>query len=259
MVKVNLHGRLGKEIGEKWELDVSSVSEALRAIEANTGKFRKWILSKNQNYLEYAILINKKPLDFANQPTLQNMKDTEIYANFGNKLQSIDIIPVIAGSGGGGGFMKIITIFVGAAVLAASFFAGPLAPFVALAGLSLIAAGVTSLLAKPPPLLPFNAQQATTQNQGAIGQGGGPQSYLFNGPVNTVGEGGPVPVGYGTLMVGSVAVNVYYENVYVANLRQTDTNTGSMTFTQDTIYGKQFYYNEDMMLTSQSSSYLNTV
>jgi hypothetical protein len=130
---------------------------------------------------------------------------------------------------------------------------------VALAGLSLIAAGVTSLLAKPPPLLPFNAQQATTQNQGAIGQGGGPQSYLFNGPVNTVGEGGPVPVGYGTLMVGSVAVNVYYENIYVANLRQTDTNTASATFSQDTIFGKQFYYNEDMMLISQSSSYLNTV
>jgi len=257
MVKVNLHGRLGKEIGENWELEVLSVSEALRAIEANTGKFRKWILNKNQNHLEYAILINKKPLDFSNQPSIENIKNTEIYANFGNKLQSIDIIPVIGGSGGG--FMRIITIFVGAAALAASFFAGPMAPFLALAGLSLIAAGVTSLLAKPPPLLPFNAQQATTQNQGAVGQGGGPQSYLFNGPVNTVGEGGPVPVGYGTLMVGSVAVNVYYQNIYVANLRQTNTDSTAMDFAQDSIYGKQFYFNEDMMLISQSSSYLNTL
>jgi len=257
MVKVNLHGRLGKEIGEKWDLEVSSVSEALRAIEANSGKFRKWILSKTQDHLEYAILINKKPLDFANQPNLENIKNTEIYAIFGNKLKSIDIIPVVAGSGGG--FTRIITIFVGAALIAASFFAGPMAPFLALAGLSLIAAGVTSLLAKPPPLLPFNAQQATSQNQGAIGQGGGPQSYLFNGPVNTVGEGGPVPVGYGTLMVGSVAINVYYQNIYVANLRQTDTDPASNTFTQDLPFGKQFYFNEDMMLISQSSSYLNPV
>ena len=53
--------------------------------------------------------------------------------------------------------------------------------------------------------------------------------------------------------------NVYYQNIYVANLRQTNTDAASATFTQDTIYGKQFYFNEDMMLISQSSSYLNPV
>lgn len=257
MVKVNLHGRLGKELGESWELEVSSVSEALRAIEANTGKFRKWLLDKSQSHLEYGILINKKLIDFSEKPTIYNVHNTEICADFKDKLNSIDIIPIVRGSGGG--FMRIITIIVGVVLVAAAFFAGPLAPFLAIAGLSLIAAGVTSLLAKPPPLLPFNAQQATTANQGSIGQGGGPQSYLFNGPVNTVGEGGPVPVGYGTLMVGSVAVNVYYQNVYVANIRETNTNTSDDLFGQDSVYGKQFYFNDQMMLISQKSSFLNTV
>lgn len=257
MVKVNLHGRMGKEFGENWELQVNSVHEALRAIEANTlGKFRKWILDRGQENLEYAILINKKPLDFHEKLTVENIQNTEIYANYGKNLTSIDIIPVIKG---GSAVIRIITIIVGVALIAAAFFAGPAAPFLALAGLTLVAAGVTSLLAKPPPLIPYSAQQATTATQGAVGQGGGPQSYLFNGPINTVGEGGPIPIGYGTLMIGSVAVNVYYQNIYVANIREIILNTGSSLFGLDSVYGRQFYFNENNLLTSQRSSYLNPV
>ena len=38
------------------------------------------------------------------------------------------------------------------------------------------------------------------------GRGGTP-SYLFDGPTNVVGEGGPVPVGYGRLLIGSTAIH----------------------------------------------------
>ena len=89
------------------------------------------------------------------------------------------------------------------------------------------------------------------------GDNGGPTSYLFNGPVNTVGEGGPVPVGYGTLMVGSIAANVYYENTYVTNKRSVVWKNDDIRFLQDNFFGFQNYFNEQMHLISQSSSYIN--
>jgi hypothetical protein len=131
-----------------------------------------------------------------------------------------------------------------------------MAPSFILGGISLISVGVTNLLAKPPQHLTYQAQQATTQTQGAVGQNGGPQSYLFNGPINLVGEGGPVPVGYGQLMIGSTTSNVYYENTYVTNRRTTITTESDVRFLHDSSYGFQNYFNEQASLISQSSSYV---
>jgi len=65
-----------------------------------------------------------------------------------------------------------------------------------MAGASLAIAGVTALSMKPPK---FNEDTEIDLDNGA----GGARSYLFNGPANTVREGGPVPIGYGRLVVGS--------------------------------------------------------
>ena len=35
-------------------------------------------------------------------------------------------------------------------------------------------------------------------------------SYLFSGPVNVINEGGPVPIGYGRLIVGSQVIMSTY-------------------------------------------------
>jgi predicted phage tail protein len=50
MITVNLHGKLGEELGKTWELDVSSVAEALHAIDINTKKLRHWLLYNNDQY-----------------------------------------------------------------------------------------------------------------------------------------------------------------------------------------------------------------
>lgn len=264
MVKITLHGKLGEDIGKEWNLEVSSVNEALRAIEANTRKLRKWIID-NKNY-EYHILLNKKILDIPNDPL--KIPESEMFCVYKkNQLKSIDLIPSIVGAGWNDwwGYAEVIG---GIGSVAAGVTAGQdwnplpksLAPAAIVAGIALIADGVTRLLSKPPPKIPFQAQQATTANQGSIGDGqgvlGGPQSYLFNGPVNLVGEGGPVPVGYGTLMVGSIAANVYYENTYVANKRSVIWNESDVRFLQDNNFGFQNYFNEQLHLISQSSSYL---
>ena len=50
LTKIKLHGVLGKKIGQKeWDLSVSSVSEALYAINVNTDfKLRKILINHQQ-------------------------------------------------------------------------------------------------------------------------------------------------------------------------------------------------------------------
>jgi len=218
MIRVNLHGKLGQDLGESWELDVSTVSEALRAIDVNTRKLRKWVIDYKDEY-EYEILIDNNNL-FTESPdfkTIEDIKNSEFNLHIKDKIKTIDIVPCIIGSGG---FFKIV---VGAAAVVGGVVAivatgGLASPFVlpavavAVAGLGLIAAGTSELLSKPPPNVPFTAQQ-TNPIEGQ-GEAGGATSYLFNGPVNTVGEGGAVPVGYGQLVVGGNNVFSSYDILY---------------------------------------------
>jgi predicted phage tail protein len=46
-----------------------------------------------------------------------------------------------------------------------------------------------------------------------IQQDGSKPSYLFDGPSNVIGEGGPVPIGYGRMKIGSQTVEVSVNNV----------------------------------------------
>jgi len=78
------------------------------------------------------------------------------------------------------------------------------------AGLGLLAAGISVLLSKPPE---FAAFQDT-------GTAGGRRSYLFNGPENVQGEGRAVPFGYGRLKIGSQSIDATYEITYA----DADTN-----------------------------------
>lgn len=249
MMKINLHGKLGQDIGESWELDVGSVAEAIRAIEANTGKLRKWLID-NLEIFHYEILINDEHLfsESKDFKTMEEIQNSELYLDIKNQIQKIDIIPVIVGAGFLGKLFKIVT---GVALIAAAIFVPVLAPFaipLAVAGLGLVAAGVSELLAKPPPNVPFTAQQADAIE----GDAGGPSSYLFNGPKNTVGEGGPVPIGYGELIVGGHNIMSNYD----FNIRAVKSNYDSTTY-QASLYGSETYlFNNRGFLIDQSPTYI---
>jgi predicted phage tail protein len=252
MIRVNIHGKLGQEIGEFWDLDVVSVSEALRAIEANTGKLRKFLL-ENKEVFEYEILINKENL-FNEVPkfeTIEDFKNSEFFLDISEKVDTIDIIPEIIGSIG---FLKRAAgIFLGGLSIAAAIFIPFVAPVLAFAapgllfaGIGLVAAGVSSLLSKPPPNVPFTAQQADAID----GSAGGPSSYLFNGPNNTVGEGGPVPVGYGELIVGGH--NIMSNFSYNVNASKSSVNS---TTKQVSLYATPAYvFNNRGFLINQAPS-----
>jgi predicted phage tail protein len=256
MIKVNLHGKLGKDIGESWDLEVSSVAEAFRAIEANSRKLRKWIINNSDDY-KYEILINKNNIfsEDPNNKSTEELRNSELFINLDDKIQTIDIVPCIVGAGFisnffNSGLGKVIGGTVGliGAVLVGVIFPPllPLAVGVGIASLGLIAAGTSELLSKPPPNVPFTAQQVNPIG----GDNGGPTSYLFNGPVNTVGEGGPVPVGYGKLLIGGNNVYANYDIVYRA-YRSVPSSTTNQVI--DAVQGDQYTFNSQCYLINQTS------
>lgn len=198
LVRINLHHDLGKEVGDTWDLSVKSVQEAIRAIESITQKFYKFLINKDKAGAKYQIIINGNLIDSSNisSNNIDSIKNSELCIRH-NELKTIDIIPVIEGANSKtlGTVLGFILIVVGA-ILAATGIGGGIGYGLIVAGLGLV---VSSLLSKPPKFEDFRE----------ISQGG-KTSYLYNGPANIIGEGGPVPVLFGELIVGSQTVTASY-------------------------------------------------
>lgn len=219
MVEVELHGILAEKVKKtKWNLSVNSVAEAIRAIEANTKILYKTLYELEKDNLKYRVLINKKDFKiFKNPDEIENDLEKAIYSNLtvsykSEDLKSIDIIPIIEGAGGIiSAVAGIVLTIIGVVLLfipGGQIFGAALI----IAGIGLTAAGFLSLLSSPPP---FVAPEFSSPEVAA--KGGGGKSYLFDGPTNTRGEGGPIPVGYGRLIVGSKTVSASFNTSYVKN------------------------------------------
>ncbi len=184
MVIVNFHGEAEKELGTNWELDVSSVAEAMRAIDINTKKLSKYFLKKYKEGVGYQILINgnefitPEPLDHTK---LETIKNSELMMQKKN-LKTIDVIPVLEGA------VEYVVALI----------------------IVIIVAVVTYVLAQPPNIDQFREIEQ-----------GGKTSYLFSGPENVTGEGGPVPLGYGRALVGSQVIAAAY---VIREYQVTDTS-----------------------------------
>jgi predicted phage tail protein len=221
MVKVELHGILGEKIKKnKWSLSINSVGEAIRAIETNTKILYETLYELEKDDLKYRVLINGKDFKiFKNPEEIENDFDKIINSNLtisykDEDLKSIDIIPVIEGEGGGGFFGAIFGVALVVVGIVLVFVPGGqlFGAALILAGIGLAAAGFMALLSSPPP---FQAPEFSSPQIAA--KGGGGKSYLFDGPTNTRGEGGPIPIGYGRLTVGSKTISATFNTAYVAN------------------------------------------
>jgi predicted phage tail protein len=199
---VTLHGELGGVAGKaEWRLSVKSVGEAVHAIETNLRRKGKsiydYLASKDNGQAEYRIIIDGR--DFESVDELQAKL---------KHYKTIDIIPVPAGSGNTGlweviigvvlvvvGIVTIATfgattpLFAGA--LGAGLTYGAVGSAIILQGIALAIGGLAQLL-NPPP---------ATANQT------NKPSYLFGSIVNSIEQGGPVPLGYGALIIGSQVIN----------------------------------------------------
>lgn len=201
LTNIKLHGLLGEAIGSDWNLAVSSVSEAVRAIETlSKRKFYRFLLDNDKKGVKYQVLINKRDFLIDEEPSPESIQRSELAMKI-NNLESVDIIPVIEGAGGGLGLTiaGALLIVIGVILLFTPLSA--LGVPVIVVGVGLVAGGVIQLLTSPPKFQDFQALQNSA----------GGSSYLFSGPTNVTKEGNPVPIGYGRLMVGSQVISASYE------------------------------------------------
>jgi len=209
MKKIVLYGRLAKEFGKEFMIDVNSVAQAIRAMEANfSGKFYKAIE-------DGLYKVEKRSSKGKGHSYSSDFKPShEDFLAMKSGCDEIHIEPVLQGSGGGGDGKKkgAIQLIVGVAlIVAATIVSGGAAAgvtatilgvetgTVAAIGVSLALSGVATMLTKVPSL---RAQSITNRER--------PEeraSFIFNGAVNNVEQGGPVPLVYGEMLVGSVVIN----------------------------------------------------
>jgi len=210
LVKVKFYGDLANHLEKEWDLAVESVQEAIHSINCLTGnKFTDYFIKNNKLSAKYRVLINgrdfQSPESEINEKNWETVQKTELVMKKGD-LKTIDIVPVLESAGGNGGIFSII---LGIILVIVGIWVPPLL----VVGVGLIAAGVAFMLAKPPTFGKFREPDRA-----------GGQSYLFSGPINTIGEGGPVPVGYGRIIVGSQVISSAYK---VADYQTTWASPGS--------------------------------
>lgn len=188
MKTVLLYGHLGKKFGKRHQFDVRTPAEAIRALAANFPGFREHVIKNSEP--GYHVRVGKETRD-----------ETGLAYPIDGVLR---IIPAVGGSGAIGRIVlgaALMYLTTGTGALLASWAIGTGSSFVIGAvsalgniGMSLVLGGVTELLFAPPKAQ--STEPASSK-----------PSYAFNGPVNTVTQGNPVPVCYGRMIVGSQVVS----------------------------------------------------
>ncbi len=186
MVEVSLEGRVGKSLGKKWELHVGTVGEAIRAIRANVGSAFAKALGVSKRY---AVIVDGVPV----APDACFLKKIK---------KSLVLIPILAGGA------VSAAVWIGAAIVAATpiGFATALAigymvvAVAVVAFVALVVLGISSLISHMAED-PKDPKSERTS------------SFIFGGAENTTSQGGVVPVAYGRMRVGSMAISVSNSSV----------------------------------------------
>jgi predicted phage tail protein len=108
MTNIYLKGRLGKEFGKVWRLDVKTPQEAFRAIDVNTqGRFGRYLLDTSRDLgVGYVFMIGDHIID---------TKEKVVMFSGPHGKEDLTVTPIV---GGAYGFTTIIVEFVVAIVLA---------------------------------------------------------------------------------------------------------------------------------------------
>ena len=191
LTEVILEGEFAKVAGrKKWMLDCNSAAEAIQLISANCqGKLSTWI---RQNLAQYKICQVDCQSEKGEKESLNN-------ESFGmeRKCKQIRFVPIFTGAGGDNGILQAV---VGVAIVVVSCFV-PAAWGTVGAAISsaLTSVGVGMILGAIATMLMSPSKDDDEDD--------GRQSYYFNGAVNTVEQGNPVPLVFGRCRVGSAVIS----------------------------------------------------
>jgi predicted phage tail protein len=188
VITVLLYGWLGAKYGREHKLSIKKPAEAIKALSANYKEFAKEVAESSH---AYRVIVGKE-----DRTDWQGMHLPA--------TKTVKIVPLVSGSSGLG------KIFLGAALIVASFylpgttylsasssFAISASGIASSIGFSLLLGGISQLIFAPPKAKSGSTEKA--QNA---------PSYAFNGAVNTTGQGNPVAVCYGgPIRIGSQVVS----------------------------------------------------
>jgi predicted phage tail protein len=182
---IRLYGKLGAKFGRVHRLAVSTAAEAVRALCVIIPGFEAYFAADQAQYVIYS--------------GKENLQKEQL--NYPAGKAEIRIAPIPMGAKRNG----IGQIILGVVLVVAGYFTfgattGAGMAMIA-AGVAMTASGAITMLSPQPP---GNNAADPTSNRA---------SYMFNGPVNTVAQGNPVPYFAGLLRVGScvISAGIYNE------------------------------------------------
>lgn len=213
MKKFILHGRLGETIGKEFNFAVSSIAEGLRAIQCvSKGALFDYLLEGDARGVGYRVLIGKTHLTH----------ELELVHSFNDKVEEIHFFPDVQGAASPGLFQVLIGVVMIAAAIASmgtslaasgglwGSYTAALATkgaigFFAMMGTAMVLGGVSQLIVGQPKAGSMGESPANNA------------SYLFTGAVNTTRQGGPIPVGYGEMIIGSQVISLSVRTARIAS------------------------------------------
>lgn len=191
---VKVYGALKKRLGQgRFELDVATPAEAIRALCANFPGLQKWIIDSEQDGIGYKVKVGKEAIEE------DNLEDLHLPWS---ERDVFSITPVLTGAGRGWGKVLIGALIIGSAMLfgpggawaSNAFTIGSgAAKVMTSVGLSVSLMGVAEMLSPVPPGPPEDPNNVS--------------SFNFSGVVNTSRIGTPVPIAYGRVFVGSSVIS----------------------------------------------------
>ena len=198
MKVVKVYGALRKKLGQcRFELDVATPAQAIKALCVNFSGLDKWLIDSEKDGVGYRVMVSKEKATEENvAPLLLPFSDKEVFS----------ITPVIAGAGGvfrilAGAALIGLAIASGGATLGLAGFAstgvagGALAAAAGNIGIGLTFVGIAQTIS-PQPSLNSTIDEAVQL-----------ESFSFSNVVNTSRQGLPVPIAYGRVFVGSAVIS----------------------------------------------------
>jgi len=178
MITITLCGELADIFTEQITVAVSSVAEAIAALRANFPGFATCLYEAAQRGVGYQIKVG-----------FQEVDETQLYSPISKSVNTIRIIPVIAGAGTVGRIIGGVALL--GLGLAGVGFLGLSSTTLALTGGAMLLGGISSL---------FGRQASPDAKESK-------KSLTFGGPSTTVKEGGRVPIIYGVIVAGLYVVS----------------------------------------------------
>lgn len=181
---IRLYGKLGAKFGRVHRFVVNSPKEAIRAMVYMLPGFERELMTSKDRGIKYAVFVGKR-----------NITEKQLEHPSGD--DDIRFAPIAVGAKNGGLFSVIAgaVLFVVGAVSNYFFPGNPIGMQMMMMGASMALGGVAMML----------SQHATAQNGSSDATK--KTSYYFSGAQNTAYQGGPVPLLYGRMRVGSTVIS----------------------------------------------------